>query len=159
MKQVMALGLVILTAPLSAEAEVALQEVNGCIENARSLGTSPMTCVDNAHVPCLEIPAETPNVATLCFKEAQDTWSGAMTTALEVIKDNLPDIAPIASIEVKYDLLSGLLQCDRMAELAALQNAEDEKILLQKTRCSATASGLAYVRLVWRAPEGATHAD
>lgn len=134
-------------------AEVDLGKVDGCVSNARELDQSPLSCVDAAHTPCLEIHSETPNVITLCFKQAQDSWSQGIARHIEVLVQEAPArIVTIAKIEVKYDLLASLLQCDRMDELAALQGAASEERLMQKTRCAATASGLAFARLIWRSP-------
>ncbi len=133
--------------------KVDLAAVDGCIANAMTLEQSPLSCIDAAHTPCLEISAETPNVTTLCFKQAQDQWSHGIARHMEVLSQEAPkEIVAIARIEVKYDLLASLLQCDRMDELAALRGTANEERLKQKTRCRATASGLAFARMVWRSP-------
>lgn len=136
-----------------ALAEVDLAMVDGCVTKAREMDQSVMACVDAAHAPCLEIHSETPNVRSLCFKEAQDSWSRGIARHIEELAKDAPtQITAIAKIEVKYDLLASLLQCDRLDELAALQGAADQERLMQKTHCSATASGLAFARMIWRSP-------
>ena len=65
------------------------------------------------------------------------------------------DLAVVAGIETKYDILSGLMQCDRMKELAqAMSEDTPEAVQRQYAQCSATAAGLAYARLHWRTREG-----
>jgi hypothetical protein len=145
--------LALVLAGQSVTAEVDLGKVDGCVTNARDLDLSPLSCVDDAHAPCLEIHSETPNVTSLCFIQAQDSWSKGIARHMEVLTEQAPaEIVTIAKIEVKYDLLASLLQCDRMDELAALQGSTEEERLMQKSRCSATASGLAFVRMIWRSP-------
>ncbi|CUH75993.1 hypothetical protein [Tropicibacter naphthalenivorans] len=140
-----------LAAPASAEVD--LTAVTACIDSARTDGTNPNLCVDTAHQDCLVDSAEAPAAATLCFTKAREAWSQGIAARMETIRANAPEkLAALAGIEVKYDLISSLTQCDRLEELGQLQEAEAETILLQKTRCTATASGLAYTRLLWRLP-------
>ncbi|PYG28301.1 hypothetical protein [Pelagimonas varians] len=145
------MALVLTSQPVAAEVD--LGKVDGCISNARDLDLSPLSCVDAAHAQCLEIHSETPNVISLCFSRAQDSWSQGIARHMDVLTEQAPaEIVTIAKIEVKYDLLASLLQCDRMDELSALQGTPEEERLMQKTRCSATASGLAFARMIWRSP-------
>ncbi len=137
-----------------AEPRIDIAAVDSCVATATDLGTSPNGCVDQAHAPCLRIPAETPAVATLCFEETRAEWSEAISARMSDLSDRAPErISALAGIEVKYDLLTALVQCDRMEELGRLRDIASGDILLQKTRCTATASGLAYVRLLWRLPD------
>lgn len=138
----------------SAETRLDLDTVAACVGTAADLGKSPNGCVDQAHTACLRLPADTPAVASLCFEETRAAWSDAIGARMADLSIRAPErIAALAGIEVKYDLLSALTQCDRMEELARLREAPTPEILLQKTRCTATASGLAYVRLLWRLPD------
>jgi len=58
----------------------------------------------------------------------------------------------LMTIGLKYDMLSGLLQCDRLEELAlALSELSGEIIQRQKAQCLATTSGLALARVTSRA--------
>ncbi len=124
---------------------------NACVETAVTLDNSPMSCVQPAHKPCLAHSPETPAVITLCFAEAREAWSDAISARLDLLAAEAPErLAAIAGLEAKYDLLAGLLQCNRQEELGRLQEAPADQILLQKSRCEATASGLAYIRLLWR---------
>jgi hypothetical protein len=62
------------------------------------------------------------------------------------------DIATIAAIEVKYDLLTALLMCDRMEELQlAVGQIAEEDLLLGVAQCKAQAAASSYVRLFARA--------
>lgn len=133
---------------------VDLDSVQTCVETARGAQTNPNDCIDTAHQACLVDSTEAPAAATLCFTKARAAWSDGIAARMSVIQDNAPEnIAALAGIEVKYDLLASLVQCDRLEELGLLQEAPAEQVRLQKARCEATASGLAYVRLLWRLPD------
>ncbi|WP_167647537.1 hypothetical protein [Mameliella alba] len=148
------LAALLLAAPLQAEPRLDLDNLRSCVETAVDLGKAPTACVDTAHAPCLEISTETPAVAGLCFTETRQEWSEAIAARMADLGEKAPErIAALAGIEVKYDLLSSLVQCDRMEELALLRELPAEEIQLQKARCTATASGLAYIRLLWRLPD------
>ncbi|WP_417260018.1 hypothetical protein [Celeribacter sp.] len=136
--------------PLWAESTIA--DVDACIATSIDEGTAPTACVELAHTECTEFPDDMNSSAALCFTQAKDMWSQGITARMEDIKAKAaPEIATIAGIEVKYDLLSALVQCDRMEELNSLrEGVTDEEILRQKTACAATASGLAYTKLAWR---------
>lgn len=143
-----------LAPPAQAEPRLDLDTVRSCVETAAELGQKPTTCVDDAHAPCLQVSTETPAVAGLCFAETRQDWSDAIAARMAELGEKAPErIAALAGIEVKYDLLSALVQCDRMEELALLRELPAEEIQLQKARCTATASGLAYIRLLWRLPD------
>lgn len=132
-----------------ARADLDLAPVDACIVAALAAGQAPSACVDAAHAPCMAEPEDAPAVASLCFVGARDDWSAGIAGLMQTVKAGAPDeLAAVIGIEVKYDLLGGLLQCDRLEELALAVGALDaERIALQKTRCAAVASGLAYVRL------------
>ncbi|SMX41665.1 hypothetical protein [Maliponia aquimaris] len=147
----------LLAAPAGAEGRLDITTVNACVATSTELGTSPNGCVDQAHAPCLQVDSETPAVATLCFEETRADWSAAISARMATLSATAPErLAALAGIELKYDLLTALVQCDRMEELAQLREIAAEDTLLQKTRCAATASGLAYVRLLWRLPDPET---
>ncbi|WP_417241338.1 hypothetical protein [Celeribacter sp.] len=136
--------------PLWAGTTIA--DVDACMDTAAENGTLPTACVDNAHKECLEFPEDMQASAALCFTQAREMWTDGISAKLDDITATAPpQIAKIAGIEVKYDLLSALVQCDRMEELNGLrEEATAEEILRQKTACTATASGLAYTKLAWR---------
>lgn len=150
----LALALALADTPALAEPRLDMDSVQACVATASELGKSPNGCVDQAHAPCLRVNSDTPAVATLCFEETRSEWSGAIATRMQRLGETAPEkLAALAGVEVKYDLLTSLVQCDRMEELAQLREIAAEEILLQKSRCHATASGLAYVRLLWRLPD------
>lgn len=135
-------------------ARLDLPTINACVATAADLGKSPNGCVDTAQVPCLRVNTDTPAVAALCFEESRAEWAAAISARMTEISDRAPErISALAGIEVKYDLLSALVQCDRMEELALLREITPQEIQLQKTHCTAYASGLAYIRLLWRLPD------
>lgn len=136
-------------APAPALAEVDLVRFHTCIEAQISGNRPAADCVQQEHLACGDFPLETaPQAAILCYVEAQDSWTEAIQTQLAALKDRPePKIADVAEIEVKYDVLRNLLQCDRMEELAGLTEQAETAKGLQKARCTATAFGLAYARL------------
>ncbi|TNF19291.1 MAG: hypothetical protein EP318_15200 [Rhodobacteraceae bacterium] len=139
-----------LGAPVPALAAVDMDRFHACID-AQVEGNRPAAdCVQQEHRACGDFPLETaPQAAMLCYREAQEAWTGAISARLETMKDRPePKIAEVAGIEVKYDVLRNLLQCDRMEDLARLAGQEATAMDLQKARCAATAFGLAYARLV-----------
>lgn len=140
---------------MPAAAQVNIESVNTCVTGAIESGTSPTECIEQAHTDCLNAMADTPTVATLCFVTAKEAWNAGISTAMsDVTAIASETIAAIAGVELKYDILGNLVQCDRMEELALLaETASPEQILLQKTRCTARALGMAYIRLRWRADQ------
>jgi len=143
------------TLPLApVRAEVKLDAVKSCVDASTSAGTSPAPCIDQAQAECAAIPGETNKVATLCFARAQEVWSDGIRAELDRISAVAPEeIAAIAAIEVKYDMISGLVQCDRLAELALVGEAATDAIERNKAHCSASATALSYVNLLWRAQD------
>lgn len=136
---------------LPAGAEISIETVNACITKAAEDGTNPNLCVDQAHTDCGAIAEDMHTVATLCFTEAQQVWGDAISTKLaEVQAKTDENIGAVAAIETKYDVLSALVQCDRMEELSRLTESTADLVQRQKAGCQSTASGLAYVRLFWR---------
>lgn len=137
----------------AAAAEVDIAAANACIVDAASAGGNPATCIDAAQDECLSNAGATPAVSALCFTRARDSWSAALGEVIaEVVARSDDRIAAIARIETKYDLLSNLLQCDRVEELAiAASELSGEEIGVQKARCQSTAAALTYVQLFLRA--------
>lgn len=144
----------LIAGPAHAGAELDPDSVQACVATASEAGQSPLGCVDQAHAPCVGLPGDMPNVTSLCFNELRNGWSTAIASRMEKLSQEAPDrIAALAGIELKYDLLAALVQCDRLEEIEQLRETPAEEVVLQKSRCAATASGLAYVRLLWRLPD------
>lgn len=138
------------TPPALAQ-DISTAATPACVERARSDGADPKLCLAQVHAPCQSISAETPALVTLCFDTAREAWTRATAARLDEITHDAPEqIGARTRIDTKYDLLAGLLQCDRLEELGHLTEIEDDRLLLEKTRCEATATGLAYIRLLWR---------
>lgn len=138
--------------PGAALAEMDIDVVNSCLSDRLAAGQSPATCVEDAQSACLTVTSEAPAVAALCFVEVEKEWQAGLSSLMSAIREKAPEeIAAIASIEGKYDLLSGLLQCSRMEELALVIGREDQDALLrQNAGCKANAAGLTYARLFLR---------
>lgn len=145
-----ALGLVLMLAGPAA-AEVDLGAVAACAASHKAAGTVPAPCVAEAMAACHAVPADAPALASACYRDAREVWSQGIAAHMATIRESAPEeIAAIAGVEVKYDLLAGLIQCDRMEALALIGPAEAADIQRQKDGCAATAAGTAYLRLVWR---------
>ena len=134
-----------------ATAEIDLARVASCVAGHAAERTMPAPCVAEAMTECLAIPADAPSLASQCFRAAREDWSRGIAARMDQLRDTAPErIAAIAGIEVKYDLIGGLTQCDRQEELALLGEAPLDAIQRDKDRCAATAAGIAHVRLLWR---------
>ncbi|PWL34134.1 MAG: hypothetical protein DCO97_15980 [Marivita sp. XM-24bin2] len=134
-------------------AEVDLIATNTCLADRLAEGQNPSSCVDQAHQRCLTTPDDMTAAAVLCFSQARETWRIGITAEMERITETADDrIAAIAGVELKYDLLANLMQCDRMEELAKVgSDATGDQISRQRAQCDASASGLAYLRVRLRA--------
>jgi len=132
--------------------ESGLGSINACILENIDGGEKPASCIDAAHDDCVQVPEGTPSVASVCFRAAKDRWGAGIKALMEKVTAQASgDVAVIAGIETKYDILAGLTQCDRLEELAlAVSGRPHEVVLRQKSQCVSTAFGLAYARLVWR---------
>ena len=134
--------------PLAA-AEPDLAQLRACV--AEDPGQSA-ACLNRALSECLAYPAEAPAAATLCFRDARQVFSDAVAARMAALRETAPEgVAAVAGIEVKYDMLAHLLQCDRLEELALLEAGPTEAITRQKARCTATAAGVVYLRMIQRA--------
>lgn len=133
-----------------AFAEINLTEFRACVDKRLDANSPAADCVHEAQASCLSYdPAQQAASATLCFVEAKDSWSSGIRARLdEITESSDPNIAAIAGIEVKYDLLANLLQCDRMHDLARLTETPEASIALQKARCDSTATALALTKLL-----------
>lgn len=142
-------------APALALADVDLPAVETCLSESAATGQPPDLCIEAAQSACLEADEEAPAVATLCFVEAEKVWQGGIAALMAQISAQAPEeIAAIAGIETKYDLLSALLQCSRMEDLAlAVGRASEAAILRQNARCKASAAALTHARLFLRSQD------
>lgn len=138
--------------PAPAQAQEVLDQAKSCIFERFEAQQQPTECIETAHVACLTVDEGTPLVAVVCFREQADMWNGGIRDLMVGLNASAPqDIALIAGIETKYDILSALMQCDRINELAlAVSDETAEVIQRQKAQCDAMAAGLAYARLAWR---------
>jgi hypothetical protein len=130
----------------AARAEITAGDIAACL--ARHGAADPGQCVTEAHGPCLAFPAEAPSAAASCFLQAKAEWGALIADRMARLGE---DVAEVARIEVTYDLLANLLQCDRLEELARLSAPDTELLRRQRAQCEATASGLTYLRLLRRA--------
>jgi hypothetical protein len=135
-----------------ALADMDFEEVNTCLGDRVASGQSPASCIDDVHADCVRTDAGTPAVATLCFVTAEQNWQAGMAGLMETIGKNASEqVAAIAGIEVKYDMLAALLQCNRMEELSRVVGRDSAEVIQRQTaRCRASAAGLTYARLFLR---------
>ncbi len=111
-----------------------------------------LDCVAEALAPCQAEPDDMHAVATLCFRNSRSAFDAGINEAMTRLRaDGEEALVTLLSIESKYDMLGGLLQCDRMEELAlALSNIPPDAIARQKAQCQATTSALVLARLTLR---------
>lgn len=136
----------------SATAQVDVAVAEACFTNAVATQADPATCIISANAACMVDSTDTPAVATLCLSEAQQAWSIALASRIQSTLAGVDDrTAAVARIELKYDLLANLMQCDRLEELSkAASELTGSEIMMQTMRCQSAASGLTYVRLYLR---------
>jgi hypothetical protein len=142
-------GLALLLAlPASAEG------LKDCVATRLDQGSSPGACVAEALAPCDAEPADAPSVAVLCYKVTQEGWASEIAARMAEIRDSAAErLSAIASVEVKYDMLGNLMQCDRMEALALIGDAKPTAIQRDKARCTAAATGLVLTRLLIRSQD------
>ena len=136
----------------SAWAEGDIAQVNTCLDKAAQGQGAPAACIEILQTPCLDNAQETPAVATLCLKNAQDVFSDGIAAVMaKTVAEFDERQAAVVRIEVKYDLLTNLLQCDRLEEVSlATTEISGAEATLQAARCQSTASALTYARLYIR---------
>ena len=151
-KAVIACCLGLAVPALPGQAAITEADIAACL-NASEAREDPALCVAAAHAECRAFPDTAPSAAAECFLAARTDWGTLIAAQMERVAAKASErVAQVARIEVKYDLLANLLQCDRMEELArAASNDSGETIQRQKARCAAAAAGLAYLRLKYRA--------
>ena len=137
------------TLPVAARATIADNAaVRACVAAQAEAGAPAAECVNRAHAACLEL-GDAPAAATLCLRDAKEAWGRRIAARLDEVAAGAPgEIAQVARIEVRFDLLQNLLQCDRLEALALLRPPDEAALALQRARCEATATGLAYVKLL-----------
>lgn len=127
------------------------EAVAACVADQASANAPAAECVNRAQQACLQYPREAADAATQCFREMKDGWGAAIAGRMDSLKAEAPEqIAAIAGIEVKYDLMTNLLQCDRMSALMRLRDEAEPaaEARARVARCESTATGLAFVKLV-----------
>ncbi|RNF35012.1 hypothetical protein [Paracoccus methylarcula] len=145
-----------LALPVTAFAEGdengAVPQLRACVEDSASNGAELAGCIDAAHRECLQYPPDTaPDAAAKCFLDRKKTWGDAISEQMDSLKEGTGGQAfEIARIDTRYDLTANLLQCDRLTELAQLQDLPDPRIKAQQARCEATATGLTLIKLLLR---------
>ena len=125
-------------------------ETESCLQAQIDANQPIAKCIHDSQAICLSYDA--PSMAGAdCYRRAKDHWGDLISKRMSDIKDNASEeIAAIAGIEVKYDLKSNLMQCDRMEELALVQKDPDQETVYIRMRCEATAVGLAYAKLYFQ---------
>lgn len=149
------------SAPLSAALLLALAPVAGaegltapggaevCVSERIEAGAPVAECVNAAQAACLDLAEAAPLAALQCFLAAREQWGARIAARIEALEAEAPaEIAAIARVEAKYDLLLNGVQCERMNELVLLREPPSDAVRLRKARCDATATGLAYVKLL-----------
>lgn len=140
--------LVLMPGAAAAEGIASADEVGACVTAQIAANRAVADCVNQAQVACLGLAEGAPVAGLACYLEAEAAWRGYATLRLREIAEAAPEeIASIAAIELRYDVLQNLLQCDKMLELMHLREEPSAATRLQKARCDATALGLAYVKL------------
>lgn len=120
-----------------------------CLAGAVREGTDPALCLDAPDAACMDNAQETPAVSTACFAQLRAEWGAAIGKRMRSLPEDTA--TTVARIEAKYDVISALVQCDRIEELAkATSDLGGPQIALQKERCLARANALTYVRLFVR---------
>lgn len=138
------------TAP-TAEADPDIAE---CVSDRIGDQAPVAECVRAAAAPCEAVPAAAPALAAKCFIDLKEGFGVAIAGRMDRLEQTAPDqIVSVAGIEVKYDLMTNLLQCDRMSELRALRADPGEGALAQDAACQARATGLAYAKLLLQSSE------
>jgi hypothetical protein len=149
MQQLTGMTAILVCLATAATAQVDTKAAQACFDQAVASQTDPADCIDAVQQTCMPDAQARPLVAALCFTKIRDDWSAAIGDTMQTFVTTADDtIATIARIETKFDLLSALIQCDRVEELSlAASDIPTDMIALQKEHCAATASALAFMRL------------
>ncbi|EPX78679.1 hypothetical protein [Salipiger mucosus] len=144
-----ALGLVAGALPATAQSiEIDGTRVAECL-SGEAAQAEPGQCITEAHAGCLGLsPDEAPQAATLCFVEAKQQWGALVSERMKALGEEVaPEALTRLQINARYDLLSDMLQCERVEALAKAGEASAEQITLGRARCEATATGFLFARL------------
>lgn len=138
----------------TADGMASSETVEACVTAQVEAGAPVADCVNEVQAACLEYPADAALAATACFLDAKEAWGSYIAARMETVRQSAPaEISAVAEIEVRYDLLQNLMQCDRMQELVLLRQEPSDATQLQKARCEATATGLAFVKMLLQSRE------
>ena len=134
--------------PGIAEPVLSQDRLSTCVAAQIAANAPVADCVNDAHATCLDYVSQAPVAAVQCFRQAKTDWAKLLSEQIAGLR-TLMEEEPwtILEINARYDLMGNLVQCDRMIELMTLRTQDGEVIELQKARCQATASGLAYMKL------------
>lgn len=134
----------------TAPTKLDISGFRACIDTQIAAQAPTQSCIQAELRDCATIDtSEGAEATVLCYVTAQDGWTVAIKARLDELRAAADEkIADIAGVEVKYDVLSGLLQCDRMQELSLLTDRSSNEINIQKSGCTATTMGLAYAKLL-----------
>ena len=137
------------TATFAADEMLQSQDqVEACLLTQLDNAAPSIACVNEALGACIQFTADAPQAALQCFLSAQTTWASYIGARMDfVFEKGGEDIAAVAGIEVKFDLLQNKLQCQRMSELSMLNAAPTEQTQITAARCDATANGLVFAKL------------
>lgn len=140
---------------LPTAAQDVREATDACLSEKIETEAQLLGCVTKALAPCMLEPSDMNSSATLCFRGKIEAFEAGIKLGVSQLSDRATNEAfKLINIELKYDMLSGLLQCDRMEELAAaFSKYGAEAIQRQKAQCRATTLGLSYARLTLRAQE------
>lgn len=123
-------------------------QVEACLATQLKSGGPSIACVNEALGSCIQFTADAPQAALQCFLQAQSTWTQFISARMDFVREKGGEnIAAVAGIEVKFDLLQNKLQCQRMSELSMLRAAPTEQTQITAARCDATANGLVFAKL------------
>lgn len=137
-----------------ADPVVSGAQVARCLERQIAANAPAAICVQEAYGTCLQDAAEAPAAAVACFLQSKQDWAGLMSEQLTLLQPALgAEAYARLEIETRYDVLTQLVQCDRLHELTLLQQQDADIINVQKARCEATASGLTYMKLLWQSTQ------
>lgn len=134
------------TPTIRAEIDIAAAE--SCIGRNQDENKNPIACLTTQMDACLTVPPEQYASAVLCFAEARSAWESAIAARMSRLRTAGSPAVPGFAVQAKYDVLAGLLQCDRVEELAALGDAPAEAIKRDKARCTALTAAATFARLV-----------
>jgi len=135
------------------EADPVADALRACVIERGEAAASPAPCIETALAPCRRETRETHAVAILCYRETQAAFDLRTAAIVREIRETASEeAATLIAIETKYEILAGLLQCDRIEELAqALSDETAEAVARRKADCTAATSAAAFAALLIRA--------